>query len=186
LDGESDQLIHYAVDSARKMKSLITDLLTYSRLTTRGQVLEAVDIQEVLHQSLQNLKSLIVEKGAEITHDQMPTIRGDSTQLLQVFQNLISNAVKFGPDKSTKVRVAAQSGPNEWIFSVQDNGIGIEANYFDRIFVIFQQLNKKGSFEGTGMGLAIVKKIVERHRGRVWVESEAGVGSTFYFTIPKE
>ncbi len=115
----------------------------------------------------------------------MPVVRGDSTQLLQVFQNLIGNAVKFGPRQSPKAHVSAQRNYNEWIFSVKDNGIGIEDKYFDRIFVIFQQLSKKGPFQGTGIGLAIVKKIVERHRGRIWLESEVGVGSTFYFTIPE-
>jgi PAS domain S-box-containing protein len=185
LGEDSDHLIHFAVDGARKMKALIMDLLTYSRLTTRGQPFKAVDVQEVLDQSVGNLKSLIEGKGAEITRDRMPTVRGDSTQLLQVFQNLISNAIKFGPGESPKVHVSAQINSNEWIFSVEDNGIGIEDKYFDRIFVIFQQLSKKMPFQGTGMGLAIVKKIVERHRGRVWVESEVGVGSTFCFTIPQ-
>jgi PAS domain S-box-containing protein len=185
LDGESSQLIYYAVDSARKMKALITDLLTYSRLTTRGKPFQAVDIQNVLDQSLHNVKSLIVERGAEVTHDEMPTVMGDATQLLQVFQNLIGNAVEFGPSQSPKIHVSVRSRGNEWIFSVKDNGIGIDGDYFDRIFVIFQQLSKKVPHQGTGMGLAIVKKIVERHRGRVWVESQVGSGSTFYFTIPE-
>lgn len=186
LDADSQQLIQYAVDYAHRMKSLITDLLTYSRLTTRGRPFEAVNVQEILDQSLSNLNSLIVEKGAEITHDQMPTVRADATQLLQLFQHLIGNAVKFGADGAPKVRVSAERNSNEWIFSVEDNGIGIEDRYFDRIFTIFQQLDKKGPFHGTGMGLAIVKKIIERHRGRVWVESKVGAGSTFYFTIPKD
>lgn len=185
LGEDSDKLIHFAVDGAKKMKALVMDLLTYSRLTTRGQPFKTVDVQEVLDQSLSNLKSLIEEKGAEITHDRMPQVRGDSAQLLQVFENLISNALKFGPSMAPKVHVSAQRNSNEWIFSVKDNGIGIEDRHFDRIFVIFQQLSKKGSLQGTGIGLAIVKKIVERHRGRVWVESEVGVGSTFYFTIPQ-
>lgn len=141
-------------------------------------------MQEVVSQTILNLKNLIEEKEVEITLDQLPTVRADSSQLLQVFQNLIGNAVKFGPAELARVHVSAQKQGTEWIFSVQDNGIGIKSEYFDRIFVIFQQLNKKGSFHGTGMGLAIVKKIVERHRGRVWVESEVGVGSKFCFTIP--
>jgi PAS domain S-box-containing protein len=185
LGEDSEQLIHFAVDGAKKMKALMMDLLTYSRLATPGRPFEAVDVQEVLDQSLRNLKSLIGEKKTEITYDQMPTVRADSTQLVQVFQNLIGNAVRFGPSKSPKVHVSAQRNSNEWIFSVEDNGIGIEGKYFDRIFIIYQQLNKKNPFQGTGCGLAIVKKIVERHRGRVWVESEVGEGSTFYFTIPQ-
>ena len=182
---DSDQLIDFAVDGSKRMKALIIDLLAYSRLTTRGQPFEAVDAQAVLDLSLRNLKSLIDERGAEITHDRMPIVLGDSTQLLQVFQNLIGNAVKFGATESPKVHVSAQRNSDEWVFSVKDNGIGIEDKYFDRIFVIFQQLSKKGPFQGTGIGLAIVKKIVEQHRGRIWLESEVGVGSTFYFTIPE-
>ncbi len=185
LGNDSDQLIEYAVDSAKKMKALISDLLTYSRLTTRAQPFGMVNVQEVLDRSILNLKSLIDEKGTVITYNEMPTVLGDATQLLQVFQNLIGNAVKFGPSESPQVHVSAKKQGSEWIFSVHDNGMGIKADYFDRIFVIFQQLNRKGPFEGTGMGLAIVKRIVERHRGRVGVESQIGVGSTFWFTIPE-
>jgi PAS domain S-box-containing protein len=185
LDAHSEQLISYAVDYAGRMKALITDLLTYSRLSTRGRPFATVDVQEVLGQSISNLDGLVAEKGAEITYGPMPVIRADATQLAQVFQNLINNAIKFGPDRAPKVRVSAKRDSSEWIFSVEDNGIGIDRVYFDRIFVIFQQLNKKGPFHGTGMGLAIVKKIVERHRGRLWVESKIGAGSTFYFTIPE-
>ena len=186
LGPESDQLIYYAVDAAKRMKALISDLLAYSRVTTRGQSFQRVDVQEVLNQSILNLTELISLNGTEITLDRMPIVECDPTQLLQIFQNLIGNAVKFGSSESSKVHVSAQKQGNEWVFSVQDNGIGIDSKYFDRIFIIFQQLDKKGSFHGTGMGLAIVKKIVERHRGRVWVKSEVGAGSTFYFTIPDE
>lgn len=186
LGAESDQLIYYAVDAAKRMKALISDLLTYSRVTTRGQSFEPVNVQEVLNQSILNLTELISRNGTKISYDEMPIVKCDPTQLLQIFQNLIGNAVKFGPSELSKVHVSAQKQGNEWVFSVQDNGIGIDSKYFDRIFVIFQQLDKKGSFQGTGMGLAIVKKIVERHRGRVWVQSKVGAGSTFYFTIPNE
>ncbi|AFM22952.1 PAS domain S-box protein [Desulfomonile tiedjei] len=183
LDEESDTLIHYAVDSAKKMRSLIIDLLTYSRLNL-GQLFERVDTQKVLEQSLHNLENLIYAKGTTVTYDEMPDVQGDATQLMQVFQNLIANAVKFGRTDSPQVHISAQKTGNEWIFSVQDNGIGVPKEYFDRIFVIFQQLNKQETFDGTGMGLAIVKRIVERHRGRIWVESEVEVGSTFFFSIP--
>jgi PAS domain S-box-containing protein len=184
FDKDSDQLIDFAVDGAKKMKALIQDLLTYSRLNTRRQSFRIVDMKEVLDQCLLNLRSLIEEKGSEITWDHMPKIMGDPVQLFQLLQNLVGNAVKFGPATFSKVHVSAQQNGNEWIFSVNDNGIGIDEKYFDRIFVIFQQLSKKGPFRGTGIGLAIVKKIVERHHGRIWVESEVGVGSTFRFAIP--
>ncbi|AFM25310.1 sensor histidine kinase [Desulfomonile tiedjei] len=184
FDKDSDQLIDFAVDGARRMRALIQDLLAYSRLNTRGQAFGPVDMKEVLNQSIKNLRSLIEEKGAEITCNHMPILMGDPIQLIQLLQNLIGNALKFGPAISPKVHVSAQQNGNEWIFSVKDNGIGIQQKYFERIFVIFQQLSKKGPFHGTGIGLAVVKKIVERHHGRVWVESEVGTGSTFYFTIP--
>jgi chemotaxis family two-component system sensor kinase Cph1 len=184
LGEKSDRLIHYAVDSAGKMQALIQDLLKYSRLTSQVKALDVVDIKEVLDHSILNLKSLIDEKGTEVACDEMPLVKGDPSQLLQVFQNLISNAVKFGPAESPRVRVSALLNGNEWVFSVKDNGIGIQPDHFDRIFEIFQQLTRGAHSEGTGIGLAIVKKIVERHRGRVWVESEIGIGSTFYFTIP--
>ncbi len=184
FDKHSDQLIDYAIDSAKRMRALVQDLLAYSRVNTQGQSFKAVDIKEILDQSIKNCGGLVKEKGTSITYDQMPTVLGDSTQLIQLLQNLIGNAVKFGPEEAGKVHVSAQENGNEWIFSVKDNGIGIEEKYFEKIFVIFQQLSKKGPFHGTGIGLAIVKKIVERHGGRVWVESKIGQGSTFYFTIP--
>jgi|GEM_PF-1080461 len=186
LSGDADQLINYAVDSARRMKDLIADLLKYSRLATRSQPIEMVDIEKVVNRAMLNLESLIERRGTKITCDKMPAVRGDSTQLLRLFQNLIGNAVKFGRPESPQVHISARRIDNERVFSIKDNGIGIDERHFKRIFVIFQQLNKRGSFDGTGMGLAIVKKIVERHRGRVWVESEAGVGSTFYVAIPDE
>jgi light-regulated signal transduction histidine kinase (bacteriophytochrome) len=184
FDKHSDQLIDYAVDGAKRMKALIQDLLAFSRVTSHGHSVKAADMNEILEQSIKNCGSLIEEKGTSITYDEMPTVAGDPALLIQLLQNLIGNAVKFSPERAGKVHVSAQRNGNEWIFAVKDNGIGIQAKYFEKIFVIFQQLSKKGPFHGTGIGLAIVKKIVERHRGRVWVESEVGVGSTFYFTIP--
>src|SRR5208337_2991654 len=129
------------------------------------------------------LHSAIAETEAVITHDPLPIILGDGGQLLQVFQNLIGNAIKFRRDEPPQIHMSAAKNKNEWIFSIKDNGIGIESRHLDRIFIIFQRLNKRSQYDGTGMGLAIVKKVVERHGGRVWVESELGVGSTFYFTI---
>ncbi len=179
----SDQLIDFAVGGAKKMQSLIRDLLAYSRLNAR-ESFGAADMKEVLDESTENLRSLIGEKNSHITYDEMPTISGDPVQLVQLLQNLIGNALKFGPATSPKVHVSARKDGHEWVFSVKDNGIGIQEKYFEKIFVIFQQLSKKGPVDGTGIGLAIAKKIVERHCGRIWVESEIGVGSTFYFTIP--
>ncbi len=185
LSSDADQLIHYAVDAAHTMKLLIRDLLQYSRLATRGLPFGRVDVEHVVNQSIDNLRTLIERKGTAVTHGKMPIVWGDSTQLMQLFQNLISNAVKFGRGESPSVHISVDKIDNKWVFSVLDNGIGIEERHFERIFVIFQRLNKRGLYEGTGIGLAIVKKIAERHRGRVWVESEVGVGSTFYFSIPE-
>ena len=133
-----------------------------------------------------NLSATIAEAGAVLTHDPLPAISGDDTQLSQVFQNLIQNAIKFRRDEPPQIHVSAVKDKNEWTFSVRDNGIGMEPRHLDRIFVIFQRLHKRSQYAGTGMGLAIVKKVVERHGGRVWAESEPGVGTTFYFTIPEK
>jgi len=184
LDAEADKLIWYAVDSVARMKALIIDLLAYSRVSTRGKALKPLDFEELLQQTLRALRPSIAETGAAITHDPLPTVEGDFTQLMQVVQNLISNAIKFRGAEPPQIHVSASRNGEEWIFSVKDNGIGIEQRHLDRIFLIFQRLHKKAQFEGTGMGLAIVKKIIERHQGRIWVESEPGKGSTFYFTIP--
>lgn len=184
LGKDSDQLIQYAVDSAKRMKMLIVGLLDYSRISTRGGPLENTPSEEALERSLLNLQYVISDTNATVTHDPLPKVRADPTQLLQIFQNLIVNAINFRQDQPPNIHVSAQQKGNEWIFSVKDNSVGIEKRHFDRIFVIFQQLSRKGLPESTGMGLAIVKKITERHQGRVWVESEVGLGSTFYFTIP--
>jgi len=184
LDDDSTQLMYYAVESVKRMKALITDLLAYSRISTRGKPFQETNSQAIMKESLRNLEFAISQQGAQVTNDPLPLVHADPTQLLQVFQNLIANAVQFHRDEPPKIHVSAQKKGSEWIFSVNDNGIGIEARHLDRIFVIFQQLEKGRRFHGTGMGLAIVKKILERHRGRVWAESQVGVGSTFYFAIP--
>ena len=186
LDAKADQYIHYAVESSVRMKALILDLLAYSRVGTKGKPPQRVDCEQILDQTVKNLRSAISEAGAVITHDPLPTILADDTQLLQVFQNLIGNAIKFRRDEPPQIHVSAVKNKKEWIFSVKDNGIGIESRHLDRIFVIFQRLHKRSQYDGTGMGLAIVKKVVERHNGRVWVESEPGIGTTFYFTIPEK
>ena len=155
-------------------------------MATKGRPPERIDSELVLDLALKNLDSAIAETGAVITHDPLPTIRGDGAQLLQVFQNLIGNAIKFREDEPPQINVSAVKNKNQWIFSIKDNGIGIESRHLDRIFVIFQRLHKRSEYDGTGMGLAIAKKVVERHGGQIWVESEPGVGTTFHFTIPEK
>jgi light-regulated signal transduction histidine kinase (bacteriophytochrome) len=185
LGPEADQLTNYAVDAVTRMKSLIQGLLSYSRISTTGKPLSRIDSEEVLRQTFPNLRSIITETGAVISNDPLPTVTADPTQLLQVFQNIIGNSLKFRGEEPPRVHVSAVKDGNEWVFSVKDNGIGIESRHLDRIFVIFQRLNKRTRYStGTGIGLAIVKKIVDRHRGRIWVESEPGKGTTFNFTIP--
>lgn len=184
LDADADEFIHYAVDGASRMQVLINDLLAFSRVSTRGKPFEETDTGILMEQTLRNLKIQIEENGAEVTCGPLPAVVADASQLSQVLQNLISNAIKFHGSEPPRVHVAARQDGNEWVFSVKDNGIGIEPRHFDRIFVIFQRLHSKAEYPGTGIGLAICKRIVERHGGRIWVSSEPGEGSTFFFTIP--
>ena len=188
LDKDADEFITYAVDGANRMQWLIQDLLTYSRVGTRGKPLEPIDSEVVLDHALANLRMAIEESGAVVTHDPMPPVMGDDLQLVQLFQNLLGNAIKFHGEEPPCVHVSAESKEkeNEWLFSVRDNGIGIAPKYFDRIFVIFQRLHSREDYPGTGTGLAICKSVVERHGGRIWVESEPGKGSTFCFTLPMQ
>ncbi|MBU7585487.1 MAG: GAF domain-containing protein [Nostoc sp. TH1S01] len=215
LDATADQFINYAVDGARRMQNLINDLLNYSRVTTRGQPFVEVNCAEIVEQAIANLKFAIEDSGAEITYNHLPIIKADPIQLTQVFQNLIGNAIKFRRDIPPRIHIGvfrADEGdggkggqgknyvstplsptpnsplptPHEWLFSVSDNGIGLEAQYAERIFVIFQRLHGRSKYPGTGIGLAICKKIIERHGGRIWVESEPSQGSNFYFTIPDQ
>ena len=183
LDADADEFIDYAVDGANRMQTLIHDLLAYSRVGTRGEDLVPTDCGAVFEAALANLGVAIEESGAEVTSGPLPTVAGDRTQLVQLFQNLVGNAFKFRGEKQPKVHVAAERREGEWLFSVRDNGIGIEPQYLSRIFVIFQRLHAKTEYPGTGIGLAVCKKIVERHGGRIWVESEPGEGSTFYLTL---
>jgi signal transduction histidine kinase len=183
LDQDADEFIGFAVDGANRMQVLINDLLTFSRVGTRGKPFAAVDLEAVLSHALANLTTVLQETGAEVTHDPLPTVMADAVQLGQLLQNLIANALKFrGPDP-LRVHLAAQRQGDEWIFSVQDNGIGIAPEHQERIFAIFQRLHRREEFPGTGLGLALCKKIAERHGGRIWVESAPGRGSTFYFSI---
>jgi PAS domain S-box-containing protein len=184
LDAKADKYINYIVDGATRMQQLINDLLAYSRLETRAQEFEIAGCNAAVQQSLCNLQIAIAEKKAVITCESMPTVMADEFQLVQLFQNLIGNSIKFcGPDVP-RIQIAAIIQDDEWLFSVRDNGIGIDPEYADRIFIIFGRLHSRREYSGTGIGLAICKRIVERHGGRIWVESQLGEGATFYFTIP--
>jgi PAS domain S-box-containing protein len=186
LDSDADEFIGYAVDGANRMQTLINDLLTYSRVGTQGHELVPTDTGEVFGVACANLKRAIEESGAEVvSSEELPTVMGDQTQLVQLFQNLIANAIKFRREGvAPRVEVGAErSTEEEWLFRVGDNGIGVEPQYAERIFRIFQRLHGKGEYTGTGIGLAVCKKIVERHGGRIWVDSELGEGTTFYFTL---
>jgi len=185
LDQDADEFIGYASEGALRMQRLINDLLAYSRVGTRGKSFEEVDLEAALAQALDNLLLAIKEKNASITHDPLPAVYGDSGQLTQVFQNLVDNAIKFRREEAPRVHVSARLEGNDCICSVQDNGIGIAPEYLNRLFVLFQRLHTRKEYPGTGIGLAICKRIVERHGGRIWVESSPGEGSTFYFAIPR-
>jgi PAS domain S-box-containing protein len=185
LDDKAKKFIDYAVDGAVRMQRLINDLLAYSRLNTQGKTPEKVDSHAVLGEALRNLSTAIEENRAIVINDDLPIVRADATQLLQLFQNLIGNAIKFRSGESPRIQVSACDLGREWRFSVKDNGIGIDPQFADKVFVIFQRLHTRQEYSGTGIGLAICKRIVERHGGRIWFESEPGKGSTFYFTLPK-
>ena len=184
LDEKADN-IWYIVDGAKRMETLIEDLLTYSRLGRADLALETTGAEDSLKQAISDLEELLTENDAEITYDDLPIIQVNPVQFEQLIRNLIHNAVKFrGPDKP-RVHISALKKDGSWVFSVKDNGIGIDPEQSERIFRIFQRLHTRDEYSGTGIGLAVAKKIVERHGGGIWVESEPGEGSTFYFTIPE-
>jgi chemotaxis family two-component system sensor kinase Cph1 len=183
LDQDANDFIDYAVSGAQRMQLLISDLLTYSRVGTRGEPPAPVHARAALLQATLNLSVAIGEAGAEVTSDTLPTVRADSNQLVQVFQNLLGNALKFRGAEAPKIHVSAEPGGAGWLFRVRDNGVGIDPKYFPRLFQIFQRLHSK-KVQGTGIGLATCRRIIERHGGEIWVESEAGKGSVFCFTLP--
>lgn len=184
LDDDAREFITYAVEGVSLMQTLIDDVLAYSKVDMQGIEFQFTEVETALDRALSNLRKRIAESRTTITHDPMPTVMADSTQLMQLFQNLIGNAIKFRSEKPPEIHIGAQRIEDAWLFSVQDNGIGIDAQFAERIFIIFQRLHTRDEYPGTGMGLAICKKIVECHRGKIWVESELDQGSTFYFTIP--
>ena len=184
LDADADKYIHYAVDGALRMQALVQDLLTFSRVGRQGADLQSTDCNVVVETAVENLQSAVDESGAQITHDHLPVMIADGSQLLQVFQNLIANAIKFRGSDPPAIRIRASKKSGEWVFSVADNGIGIAPEHAESIFAIFRRLHTRAEYPGSGIGLSICKKIIERQGGRIWVESQMGQGSTFKFTLP--
>jgi chemotaxis family two-component system sensor kinase Cph1 len=185
LDGDAKEFMAFIVDGAARMKQLIEDLLAYSRVGTRGKDPKPVAVEGAVRRAITNLRAGLEESGAAITYDPLPTVPADEVQLAQLFQNLFGNALKFRAASVPRIHVSSRELEEDWEFAVQDNGIGIEPQYFERIFKVFQRLHDKGEYPGTGIGLAICKKVVERHGGRIWVSSTPGEGSCFHFTLPK-
>ena len=183
IDKDGKEFIDFITDGAKKMNTLIKDLLLYSRVTTQAKPSKLTNLKDNIKDALFNLQESIKESGAIITYDEMPVLKVDKTQFIQLFQNLLSNAIKFRREEPPKIHIGAKRINNEWLFTVEDNGIGIESKYFDKLFNIFYRLHTKEEYPGTGIGLPICKKIVQRYGGKIWVESEFGKGSIFYFTI---
>jgi PAS domain S-box-containing protein len=184
LDEDADEFIGYAVDGAQRMQALINDLLSYSRVGGAAIAHDPVDLEAALARATARLEAVIEESGATIRHDRLPTVTGDEAQLVQLLQNLLGNALKFRGAAAPEIEVRAERGAAEWTFSVADNGIGIEPQHAERIFGMFKRLHTREEYPGTGIGLTICEKIVERHGGRIWVSGVPGRGSTFYFTLP--
>ena len=184
LDAEADKYIGYAVEGARRMRGLINDLLAYSRAGRREDELRPVESARAVDGARANLSGLIEETGATVKSGELPRVLGNDSQLMQLFQNLVENGIKYRSEAPPAVEISAIRDGPEWTFAVKDNGIGIDPQYSERIFRIFQRLHDRERYSGSGIGLAIAKRIVERHRGRIWVDSSPGAGSTFFFTIP--
>lgn len=184
LDKDADDFINFAVEGSERMKVLINDLLSYSRVATQGKELKRVELESILDIVLKNLQLVVEDTGARISHESLPAVLADDVQMVQLFQNLINNAVKFHGKEAPAVKITARREGGRWLISVRDNGIGIDPQHGERIFVIFQRLHSRGEYSGTGIGLAVCRRIVERHGGRIWVESEPDHGSNFLFTLP--
>lgn len=184
FDQDADEFIDYILDGSKRMQILVQDLLAYSRVGSRAKTFKPTNAEDVLKNALLQLKLIIEQTEAQITHDPLPVVLADDTQLGQVFINLISNAIKFRSNGPPQIHISVRKSENQWEFSVKDNGIGIDSEYFDRIFIMFQRLHTKEEYPGTGIGLAVCKRIIDRHGGKIWIESQKGKGSTFYFTLP--
>lgn len=185
LDERSEEYLHYALDGAIRMQAMIDDLLAYSRVQSKGKEFIPVDMEDVLNTALKDLRVDSEESEATVTHDILPTIMADRTQMVLLLVNLIGNAIKYRGASAPRIHISAQANNGEWLFSVQDNGIGIPPEQHGRLFQMFHRLHTRDEYQGTGMGLAISRRIVERHGGRMWLRSRVGEGSTFFFTIPK-
>src|SRR5271165_486763 len=185
LDDDADKYIRFATEGALRMQTLIQDLLAFSRVGRGGIVAKSTDCKEVVEKALRNLEAAIQESGAVITCEPLPVVVADGPLLLQLFQNLIGNAIKFRRAERPAIQVIAREEASAWIFSVTDNGIGIAEEYMETIFMIFKRLHTRDEYPGNGLGLAICKKILEQHGGRIWAESTLGKGSTFKFALPK-
>jgi len=183
LDEDGEEFLEYAVDGAERMRDMIDGLLKYSRVETRGDPLEPVELDAVFQNVLEDLQMRVDESDAEISAEPLPRVEGDAGQLRQVFQNLVKNAIEYSGDEPPRIRVSAERDGPEWIVSVRDEGIGIEPEYRERVFEVFERLHDSGDYSSTGVGLALCERIIERHGGRIWVESEPGKGSTFHFTV---
>ncbi|MFP9193050.1 PAS domain-containing sensor histidine kinase [Natronosalvus vescus] len=184
LDDDAEEFIEFAVDGAERMEAMIDGLLTYSRVETQGNSFDSVDIEAVLDDVLTDLGIRIEETGVEITAEPLPTVTGDASQLRQLFQNLLDNALQYSGEQDPRVSISATRDGDEWIISITDNGIGIDQEDADRVFEVFQRLHTHEEYEGTGIGLALCRRVVERHGGEIWVDSEPEKGSTFSFTLP--
>ena len=181
-----DEFMNYVLDGTSRMQSLINDLLQFSRVNRKGSVFSVVDMNEILKIATSHLTARISENNATVTYCDMPKVKGDTSQLIRLFQNLIDNAIKFkAPDRQPEIKISVEERAEDFVFSIKDNGIGIEDKFYNRIFVIFQRLHTRNEYAGTGIGLAVCKKIVERHGGEIWVESKRNEGSNFFFSIKK-
>lgn len=184
LDSEGYEFIEFALDGVERMKSLINDLLVYARIGNQKEIFRTVDLNRTIRQVQIDLSLLIQEKRAQVTYDRLPNVQADKTQMAQLLQNLVGNGLKFNENNSPRIHISVQTRRGDWLFCVQDNGIGLDPEAAESIFVIFQRLNRRSEYPGTGIGLSICKKIVNRHGGKIWVESEPGKGAKFYFTLP--
>jgi light-regulated signal transduction histidine kinase (bacteriophytochrome) len=186
LDAGGDQLIGFTLDGVTRMQSLINDLLAYSRIGAQSEPVQPIDCAAIVKEAMANLATSISESGAAVTYNGLPTLKVNSAQMVQVFQNLIGNAIKFRSERPPEIHIKAERTGGDMKFTVRDNGIGIEPQYFAQIFGLFKRLHSRKTHPGSGIGLAICKKIVERQGGQIWVESEPGRGTSFYFTVPAE
>jgi len=186
FDEEGDKILDFVVDGAKRMERLIQDLLAYSRVANQVKTFESLNCEEVIDRALSNLQLTIQETNAQITRDTLPIIFGDKTQLVQLFQNIIANGIKYQQEEAPIIHIGAETRQGQLLFSIKDNGIGINPQHQERVFQIFQRLHTRQEYSGTGIGLAICKKIVELHGGKIWVESAVGKGTTFLFTMPLE